>query len=589
MPSAFDQFLTLALMAGILALFIWDRWRYDQVAFTALVVAIILGLVPAATAFTGFGHPAVVTVALVLVLSRGLQRSGVIDLVAHYAVPHTRFPTLLVGALSLVGAVLSAFINNVGALVLLMPVAIRACRRGNVSPAAVLMPLSFATMLGGTMTLIGTPPNIVIAGARGDALGEPFGMFDFAPVGVPVAAAGVVFLTLIGWRLVPRSRQGQRSAEDLFDVAPYMVEVLVPTGSKAADMSIARFEARAEDVEVVALERDGRRWPQPAAWLHIRSGDTLLLRGTAAEIEPLVATLDLSLTGGDRAVEHLRGDQLALVEAVLLPGGAMVGRSAHGLRLRERYGVSLLAVARAGRPIHDHLGTMVLAAGDVVLLQGDRGRVGDAIPALGLAPLADRAVRLGSRPSALVAVMVFVLAIAATSLGALSAPTAFASAAALYMLFGIIDPRAAYEAIDWPVIVLLGALIPIGTAVETTGAAQLVAHAILAVVGTHPTVVIITLLVLAMGLSDVMNNAATALVMAPIALNMATSVGVAADPLLLAVTIGASSSYLTPIGHQNNALILGPGGYRFGDYWRVGLPLEIVVGVTAVPILLRML
>ncbi len=588
MPVTLDQVLALGLMAGILALFIWDRWRYDMVAFTALVAAIFLGLVPAATAFSGFGHPAVVTVALVLVLSRGLQRAGVVELVTQHAIPNTKSPTLLVGALCVIGAVLSAFMNNVGALALLMPVAIRVCRRGGVSPALVLMPLSFATMLGGTMTLIGTPPNIVISGARGDALGTPFGMFDFAAVGVPVAAAGVAFLTFVGWRLVPSGRKGQRSAEDLFDVAPYVVEVLVPSGSRASDMSIAHFEDRAEDVEIVALERDGRRWPQPASWIHIRSGDTLLLRGTAAEIEPLVAKLDLSLEGRQTAVEHLREDELALVEAVILPRGLMVGRSAQGLRLRDRHGVSLIAVARAGTPIHDHLGTMVLAAGDVVLLQGDRARVGDAVAALGLAPLADRAVRLGSRPSAFMAAALFLAAIAATSTGAVAPTTALATATALYLLLGIIDPRSAYEAIDWPVLVLLGALIPIGAAVETSGAAQIVARAVVVIVGENPTVLITTMLVLAMVLSDVMNNAATALVMAPIAISMAASVGISPDPLLLAVAIGSSSSYLTPIGHQNNTLILGPGGYRFGDYWRVGLPLEIVVAVVAVPILARM-
>ncbi|MDP1572519.1 MAG: SLC13 family permease [Vicinamibacterales bacterium] len=589
MPVTLDQVLTLGLMAGILALFIWGRWRYDLVAFTALVAAIFLGLVPGPSAFSGFGHPAVVTVALVLVLSRGLQHAGVVDLVTQYAVPHTRWPTVLVGALCLVGAVLSAFMNNVGALALLMPVAIRVSRRAGISPALVLMPLSFATMLGGTMTLIGTPPNIVIAGARGDALGEPFGMFAFAQVGVPVAVAGVAFLALIGWRLVPSGRRGQRTAEDLFDVAPYVVEVLVPPGSRASDMSIAAFEERADDVEVVALERDDRRWPQPASWVHIRSGDTLLLRGTAAEIEPLVAKLDLSLTGGKATVDHLREDDLGLIEAVLLPGSRMAGRSAQGLRLRDRHGVSLLAVARAGTPMHAHLGTMVLAAGDVVLLQGNRARVGDAMSALGLAPLADRAVRLGSRPSAFMAATLFLAAIAATATGWVAPTTALATATAGYLLLGIIDPRSAYEAIDWPVIVLLGALIPIGTAVETTGAAQLVSRGVVAVVGSDPTVIIITLLVLAMFLSDVMNNAATALVMAPIAINMATAIGVSADPLLLAVAIGASCSFLTPIGHQNNTLILGPGGYRFGDYWRVGLPLEIVVGVTAVPILVGML
>jgi di/tricarboxylate transporter len=586
----YGQAVSIGILAGVLALFIWGRWRYDVVAFLALIVAVALGVVPMHDAYLGFSNEAVITVALVLVLSTGLQRSGAVDIAAHYLLPKGIGPFWLILLLPAIAAVLSAFMNNVGALALLMPVAISAAQRANISPAILLMPVSFGSILGGMTTLIGTPPNIIIAAYRDETAGVPFSMFDFAPVGIAVTVVGVLFVGLIGWRLLSKERQAARPPEELFEIAPYVTEVRIGEGSKLADQPLrsAAQALEATDAEIVGLIRNERTILNPGRWEQLRVGDALVLRADAEALKEVVQNLGLVLVGEEEIGDlELHSDDVALVEAVVMPQAMVEGRTAMGLDLRVRYGVNLLAVSRAGRRIHARLNSLHIAAGDVLLLQGDRDRIGETMVTLGCAPLAERDLKIRRPARTGFAVLTFMVAIALAATGTVPVAIAFGGAVLAYVLAGVVTPKSAYETIDWSIVVLLGALIPVGTAVDKTGAAQLIAQELVGLLAVDATVIaLIVVLVVAMTLSDVLNNAATAVVMAPISVSIAGQLGANPDAFLMAVAVGTSCAFLTPIGHKNNVLIMGPGGYRFGDYWRMGLPLEIIVVAVSVPVLL---
>jgi len=586
----YGQAVSLGILAAVLALFVWGRWRYDVVAFLALIAAVLLGIVPMHGAYEGFSNEAVITVALVLVLSAGLQRSGAVDLAARFLLPKDIGPFGLILLLPALAAVLSGFMNNVGALALLMPVAISAAQRAKISPAILLMPVSFGSILGGMTTLIGTPPNIIIANYREETAGVPFSMFDFAPVGAAVTIAGVLFVGLIGWRLLPKERQAASPPEELFEIAPYVTEVRIGEESKLADRPLREAAtALAEtDAEIVGLVRNERTILNPGRWERLRVGDALVLRADAEALKEVVRTLGLELVGEEELGElKLHSDDVALVEAVVMPQAMIENRTALGLNLRAQFGVNLLAVSRAGRRIHARLNSLRIAAGDVLLLQGDRDRIGETVTTLGCAPLAERDLKIRRPARTGFAIVVFLAGITLAALGIVPVEIAFGGAALVYLLAGILTPKVAYETIDWSIVVLLGSLIPVGEAVDRTGAAQLIAEGLVGLLAADAEVLaLIVVLVVAMTLSDVLNNAATAVVMAPIAVSIAGQLGANSDAFLMAVAVGTSCAFLTPIGHKNNVLIMGPGGYRFGDYWRMGLPLEILVVAVGVPVLL---
>ena len=599
----YAQIVVLALVPALFVFFVWERWRYDVVAFVALLVAVVLGVVPAAGAFAGFGHPATITVAAVLVVSRALSNAGAIDLVARTLRPAARTVTSHVAALSGAAAALSGFINNVGALALFMPVAIETARKAGRSPATVLMPLSFGSILGGLVTLIGTPPNIIIAAYRGTIGEEPFAMFDFAPVGLPIAVVGVAFVALVGWRLIPSQRRAARPAEAMFDIGDYVGEARVPEDSKAVGKAVFELDdvTHETDALIVGLIRGARRI-LAVRRERIQAGDLLLIEAAPEALGKLSAALGLDLVAdpadeagadgeaGGKAEPRsisLRSDDVAVSEAVVGPRSRVAGRTAETIHFRRRYGANLLAVSREGRPYRDRLSSFRFEVGDVLLLQGDAERLPGIIATLGCLPLAERRLHVGRPRQAGMATGIFAAAILTAAFGLVSFPVALALAAAAMVVANIVPARELYDDIDWPVVVLLGALIPVGGALESTGATGLVAGAILSLAGDASAVVVLTLLmVVTMTLSDVMNNAATAVVAAPIGVAIAGQLGVSPDPFLMAVAVGASCAFLTPIGHQNNTLIMGPGGYRFGDYWRVGLPLEIIIVAMGIPLIL---
>jgi di/tricarboxylate transporter len=582
-----DQLLLFGLLLFVFVFLIWGRWRYDLVAFVALLAALLMGLVPADRAFSGFGHPATVIIALVLVVSRGLSNSGVIELLARFFIDSGRKLASHIGIMAGLAASLSAVMNNVAALALLMPLDLQAARKSGRSASLSLMPLSFASILGGMITLIGTPPNIVVAEFRGDALGESFRMFDFAPVGLACAAVGIAYVALIGWRLLPGNRKAEDRAEDAFDLADYVIEVRVTEGSKIIGKRVRELDelAAKSDVEIIGLSRRGRRLPGSGRIAKIKAGDILVIETSPDSLEETLGNLKLEYVGREEGA--LDSEDLVLQEVVVQESSGLVGRSAMSLRLLYRYRVSLVGVSRQGLRFRDNVRKLTLQPGDVLLLLGSEERLQDVTGRLGLLPLADRGQRVIQRDKVWLAVGLFAAAIVAASTGIVYLPIALGCVAAAYVFFNIVPIREVYNSVEWPVIVLLGSMIPIGSALQDTGGTALIAQGIVDIAaGFSPAIVLLLLVVVTMTLSDVMNNTATAVIAAPVAVEIASRLGVSPDPFLMGVAVAASCAFLTPIGHKNNTLIMGPGGYQFGDYWRMGLPLEILIIAVSVPAIL---
>jgi di/tricarboxylate transporter len=576
------------VLLAALIMFVTERWRYDLVALLALLAATLTGVVPVDGAFTGFAHPAVITVAAVLVVSRGLRNSGLVDLIATGLLRIGNHLVLQLGALTGVVALLSAFMNNVGALALLLPAAIRMARNSGRPASIFLMPIAFASLLGGMTTLIGTPPNIIVAAFRAKAGSPPFGMFDFSPVGVGVAICGLFFITLVGWRLIP-SRQGQPSREELFQIKDYLSEVRVPEESKLIGKALGELESIAEsNVSIVGLVRGESKIAAPSRWRQLEPGDILVVEGDSESLQAFIDKAKLELAGTKKdEIEALRSDEVGITEAIVKPGSSLEGNTAWTLGLHWRYGVNLLGVARHGARIKGRLKNIQFQAGDILLLQGATESLQQALPALGCLPLAERGLRLGFPRRVLFAVMIFAAALTAAALGVVPVQIGFVGAAVAMVIAGILSLRDAYDSIDWPIIVLLGAMIPVGQALETTGSADLIASGILRFASyTSPAITLAVVLVGTMFLSDLVNNAAAAVLMSPIAIGIANGMGASADPFLMSVAIGASCAFLTPIGHQSNALVMAPGGYKFGDYWPMGLPLEIIIATVSIPLIL---
>jgi di/tricarboxylate transporter len=606
-----DQVLILIILAGMIAMFLLGRWRHDMIALGALLACVLAGLVPSSGAFVGFGHPAVITVACVLVLSRALLVSGAVDMLVRRIMPTEAGPMAMIAALTAIGAVLSGFMNNVGALALLMPVALQVANKQGLPPGQVLMPLAFGSILGGMTTMIGTPPNLIVSGFRSEAGLSSFSMFDFTPVGIVVAGAGVLFVALLGCRLVPaRQRSG---AEDL-ETGAYITEARIPADSKADGKTLRDVEAILEEsgAQVIGMVRNDVRVNAPRGARVVKADDILIIEAEADSLSSAISSLGLKLeedkpkrddkAGKDSVENKARkkkekkkaseekpstADDIALVELAVLPQSSLVDRSASQVQLRTRYGINLLAVSRHGRRSMARLRQMLLKAGDVLLLQGPQEAIAEFAHEMGCVPLAGRALTIPDRRKIILSALILLFAVGGAAFGLLPAAISFAMGVLATMALRTLPLRSIYESIDWPVIVLLGALIPVATAMETTGTAALIARFLLEEIARGHVIVGLTLvLVVTMSLSDLMNNAATAAVMCPIAIGTASQLGVSPDPFLMAVAVGASCAFLTPIGHQNNTLILGPGGFRFGDYWRLGLPLELLVIAVAIPMLL---
>jgi di/tricarboxylate transporter len=592
MDLTLDQAVLFAILSATLVLFVWGRWRYDLVAVAALLLVFVAGLVPAERVFLGFGHPAVITVAAVLVISRGLLNAGVVDTMSRLLTQVGSRPIVQVATLTGIVVLLSGFMNNVGALALLMPVAIWMSRQSGRSPSLLLMPLAFGSLIGGLLTLIGTPPNIIIALYRAETGVPAFGMFDFIPVGVGVAVVGLLFISLLGWRLTP-GREGQSAPEELFEIKDYISEVIIPADSKFVGQTIFHLHAAIEketEAVVVDLVRGDRRLPAPSEYEVLKAGDILMVKAAPEDLEALIEVLDLELAESkDLAKVPLESEDVHLMEAVITPDSPLAGKSAVGLNLRHYYGVNLLAIARHGQRLKLRLGQTQFIIGDILLLQGSDASLQAFLKDFECLPLAERGLRIGRTPRVFIftAIGVFVAAMLLSAFNLLPVQIAFTAAAVIMVLAGLVSPKEIYESIDWPIIVLLGAMFPLGYALESSGGAQLITGKLLRV-SEHfsPGGTLAVLMVGTMLLSNVVNNAAAAVLMAPVAITLAKGMAASVDPFLMAVAVGASCAFLTPVGHQSNALVMAPGGYHFGDYWRLGLPLSVLVAIVAVPLIL---
>ena len=582
-----QQTLTFAVLGGTMVLFIWGKLRYDLVAMLALLTGVLVGIVPYDKAFTGFSDDIVIIVASALLVSAAVERSGVVENALRPIAPYLTTTTAQVVALVGAVTVLSAFVKNIGALAMLMPVAFQLARKNETSPAFLLMPMSFGALLGGTVTLVGTSPNIIVARVRADILGEPFGMFDFTPVGAGLAVGGVIFLAF-GWRLLPGYRKGAAPMEAAFNLEGYTTEAIVPEDSPFIGKTVGELEKISDgEVEVVALLRRRDRLYRPPTGTKLAANHVLILQGEPAALERIVAEGGLKLARDESTREiDAPSDDIGVMEAVVSSDSPLVDRSATEFKLYDRYQINLLAVSRRGRNTLHRLGAVRLKAGDVIVLQGNLATMPEVLGELRLLPLAERSLPLGRGRRGLLPIAILAAAMILVAFHVLPVAIAFFAAAVAILLTRALTLREAYTVIDWPILIMLGALIPVSDALRTTGGTDLIAGWLSTTSQQLPPLGALGLImVAAMAVTPFLNNAATVLVMAPIAASFAKNLGFNPDPFLMAVAIGAACDFLTPIGHQCNTLVMGAGGYRFGDYWKLGLPLSIMVVVLGVPLI----
>ena len=583
----FDQIAVVATLAVTLVLFAWGHWRYDLVALVALLALVVFGIIPHAEAFRGFGHPAIITVAAMLVISAALEKTGIVDIIAARITDASS--NLVISMVLQTGVVtlMSAFMNNIGALALMLPVALQVARRTGVHPGHFLMPLAFGSILGGLLTMIGTPPNIIIATFRQQALGESFGIFDFTPAGLLVAVAGVVVIAGIARFVIP-IRGGNGEGDVYAQLEPYLTEIMVPEGSVYHGARLRGLrEAGDDDVAIVAMIRDGERTLSPHGNLSIRPDDTFIVESDPDSLRAFLDKTGALITAERHfGADLFSSEDIVNAEVVVLPGSRVERRTASGIRLRSAYGINLLGVARQGGRIRSRLGHVRFRVGDVLLVQGDADRIRETCSALEFLPLEQRGVAIRRRFSP-VPIAVFAAALIASAFGILPIQISLSLAAVAMVLGNFLSMREMYDAIDWPIIVLLGALVPVGATLDSTGVTQLIGASVVGLMDASPALLVVPLLlVIAIALSNIVNNAATAILMAPLAINIANGLGVSPDPFLMAVAIGSSCAFMTPIGHQSNLLVMGPGGYEFRDYWRLGLPVSIAAVLVGSPAIL---
>ena len=624
-----DQVAIFCIIILTFILFVWSRWRYDVVSIIALcslfIADILLGneksnlIIDSNNIFSGFGHPAVITVAAVLIISQALRNSGVVDLISRKIAPFSKNQLMHIASLSGVATVCSAIMNNVGALALMLPVALKTAMKQNRSPSIILMPLAFASILGGMITMIGTPPNIIIATFRGinqmnlkaealENINSPaakyfiqqninieqfspssFGMLDFSPVGIAIAFFGVIFITLFGWRLIPKESYKKPGSGSSYSIDDYITEIRIPEECKLIDLKIRDVEKFSGNrLEIFGFIDKEEIFLNIQSNATIKEGDRFLVKADPVELKLMMDEYTIRFTKKMRErIDKLKDENTIFKEVLVTPNSPLLHRGRTYLRRKTSNALILISVARQDKPIHKRLDKIIFRIGDVLLLQGNAEHIQDNINSLQLLPLEHRDIQIGVFSKVGLSLLIFCFAIFLTIFGILPTTLSFILAVLLYVFTGILPIRQIYEQVDWPIIVLLGAMIPVSNALQTTGSSHLLAAFVVDMTQNLPNWSILAIImIVTMCLSDIINNAATALIMAPISSGIAMSLGVNIDPFLMAVAVGASCAFLTPIGHQCNALILGPGGYKFSDYWKMGLPLEILIVFLGTPLIL---
>ena len=580
-----QQGLAFGLVGLTIAGFIWGRFRYDLVALAALVAGLAVGVIPAEAAFDGFRNDVTVIIAAALVVSAAFARSGIVELALKRVLPLLKTERSQAPVLTLAVTLLSMVTKNVGALAIMMPVAMQLTRRTGTSPSRILMPMAFGAMAGGMVTLVGTSPNIIVAETRAELMGEPFGMYDFAPVGLALTAIALVFLAF-GYRLLPKHRQGAISLGEALSGQGYGTEARTPEDWEPETVKALR--ERGAEVRILALIRGGRRIPRPRGNQKVQSGDSLLLEGGPEALEAFLAATGLRLVRDDHPIAREQAtDEVQVVEAVVGANSPLAGQTARQADLYSQYGVNLLGVSRSGHELTQKLRSARLRPGDIVLLQGGEARLPMALQALDLLPLAERQVRLGGSRRRFLPALVLAAAMLLVGFGVVPVAVAFFGAAVIIVAMGGLKMREAYAALDGPLLVLIAALIPVSDAIQQTGGADLIAGLMRDLFTGLPGVLAVGgLMLAAMAVTPFLNNAATVLIVAPIGASLATQLGYDPDAFLMAVAVGAACDFLTPVGHQCNTLVMGPGGYRFEDYARLGAPLSLLVLLAGPPLIL---
>jgi di/tricarboxylate transporter len=584
-----SQWLSVATLFGMMLLFIWGRFRYDVTAIIALLTALCLGLVPPEKAFSGFSDDIVIIIASALVLSAAVQRTGLVERAVNWISQWVRRPGSQLLVLTGSVGVVSGLIKNIGALAMMMPAASQLARRSGANPSRFLMPMAFASLLGGLTTMIGTSPNIIVSRVREEMTGQPFAMFDYLPTGLGMLAVGLVFLRL-GYRLVPADRRAAATMGEALNISDYTTEATVGEHSNAIGETIEAFlSSHDNEIEVTAVLRSGLSGHVHPE-MHIVQGDVLILSGEPDALERAVARSQLTLDEEeeeDAADNNRARDEIGVIEGVVTAESAFVGSTAGRLMLKERLGLRLVAISRRGEILRNKPGNIVIGAGDVIVLQGVLGEMPGRLRQLGVLPLAQRPIRLGMNRSSWLALAILAAAMITTATGLVPVAVAFFAAAGAVIITGALPVNDAYEAVEWPILIMLGALIPVSETLQTTGASDILATELARLARDMPPWGAVAMVLAAsMAVTPFLNNAATVLVVAPIAAVFATDLGYRPDAFLMATAIGAGCDFLTPIGHQCNTLVMGPGGYRFGDYARLGAPLSVLVLLIGTPLIM---
>ena len=583
-----EQILLVAIFCLLFSLLLWGKFRYDLVAFSILIISVAIGVVPYNNAFDGFAHPATIIVALVLVVSKGLINSGAIFFIGQKISALGKSLWRHISIIGFIGAILSAFMNNVAALALLMPIDINKARASNWPPRKTLMPLSFATILGGMATLIGTPPNIIISSIRYEHTGEPFKMFDFFPVGGITAIIGLAFVALIGWRLIPKTSQNDDAGKELMEIASYVSNLTVSQNSLVLGKNLHEIYEAAEkcDAAVLGIIRNSMRIDKGSRNLKIEENDQLIIDATPESLDEFRSIQKLEFPfKKDRILAE--SDNYIPIEVVVTDTSRLLNTSAIKVGLAWRKATVLLGISRKGRPIRKQIRRTIIREGDMLLILVPKESFNEVINWIGCLPLAARGLNITDTSKMTAALSIFFVGLIVASVGLLKLPIVLGIVIILYCLTKIVPPRDVYSSVEWPVIILLASVIPLGAALESNGTTEIIVQILTKYASSmEPWLIIAIIMIITMTLSDILNNTATTLVIAPISIQLAQTLNLNTDTSLMAVAVSASCAFLTPIGHKNNTIILGPGGYRFGDYWRMGLVLEVLIIITSIPLLL---
>ena len=582
-----DQHLLSITIISLLCMFIWSKFRYDALAAGALVILIVLGVIPANQAFDGFAHPAVITVALVLIISQGLKNSGLTGLVGKLigGKSFTKFQFLI--SLLFIAAILSSFINNIGALAILLPITLNICQKMNWHPSRFLMPLAFACILGGMNTTIGTPPNIIISEYKSTISDSGFNFFDFSYVGLAVTVLSIFFIALIGNKFI-QLRDDSTAGSSLIDLKGYLFEVEVNEKSSAIGMTLSAFKKEAgEDTEVLGIVNENGGVKKVKNNLRIKAGQILVIKTPPDDISSILSVFDFSIP---KELHSFDDDDLEEIEAMITPGSRLIGRK-YDFFLKLAYEeLNLLGLWRKGSRYRTRLTRETFKAGDVLLLgvrDLDEEDVTNKIKHLGLMPLMQRELQtIPSRSRLLKGIIFFLISIFLVTFNILPTAAAFLLCVLGFARIRIIDSNF-YREVDWPIIIMLAAMIPIGTALQTTGLSDVISLNISSIAADMSLFwLLFLILIITMATTDIINNAATAVIMAPISAGIGIQLGYDVEPFLMVVAVGASCAFLTPIGHQCNTVVMGPGNYKFTDYWRLGLPLDILIIAISIPMIL---